>query len=44
MLNDKLKLIFKKKDDPSYMDWIDMAQNRDRYWAFVNAVIKLRVP
>jgi hypothetical protein len=26
------------------MDWIDLAQGRDRCRALVNAVIKLRVP
>jgi hypothetical protein len=25
------------------MDWIDMAQDRDRWWALVNAVMNLRV-
>jgi hypothetical protein len=25
------------------MDWIDMAQDRDRWWAIVNAVMNLRV-
>jgi hypothetical protein len=26
------------------MDWIDLAEERDRQWIFVNAVMKLQVP
>jgi len=26
------------------MDWIDLALNKDRWWALVNAVMNLRVP
>ena len=26
------------------MDWIDLAQERDRWWALVNAIMNLQVP
>ena len=26
------------------MDWISLAQDKDRWWALVNEVMKLRVP
>ena len=27
-----------------YMDWIGLAQDRDRWWPLVSAVMNLRVP
>ena len=27
-----------------YMDWIGLAQDRDRWWTLVSAMVNLRVP
>jgi hypothetical protein len=36
-----LKRMFKWDEG---IDWIDLTQDRDRWWALVNAVMNLRVP
>jgi len=30
--------------DVGYMDWIGLAQDRDRWWTLVSAVMNLRAP
>jgi hypothetical protein len=37
-----LRWIFRTMD--WVMDWIDMAQDRDRWWALLKAVMSLQVP
>ena len=40
---DNSKLDFQKVGRRS-MDWIDLTQDRDRWWALVNEVMNLRLP
>jgi hypothetical protein len=41
---DDIKMIFRKWDGGGSMYWIDMAQDKDRWQAFVNAVMNLQLP
>jgi hypothetical protein len=38
-----LRWIFRQWDG-GYMDWTDLAQYRDRWWALVNTVMYFQVP
>jgi hypothetical protein len=39
-----LKWFFEKWDGGGGLDWIDLAQDRDKWWAVVNMVMNLWVP
>ena len=40
--NIKLKWIFKKWNEG--LDWIDLAQIRNRWWGLVNVIMNFRIP
>jgi hypothetical protein len=42
-LEDNIKMDLQEVEYES-MDWIDVAQDRDRWWALVNVAMNLRVP
>jgi hypothetical protein len=40
---DNIEMVFQEVGR-ACMDWISLAQDKDRWWAIVNAVMKLRIP
>jgi len=40
---DNIKMDLKEVECES-MEWIELAQHRDRWWALVNAVMNIQVP
>ena len=39
-----LRWIFRKLDGVWAIDWMELAQDRDRWWAIVNVEMNLQVP
>jgi len=39
-----LRWIFRKWNGEGVVDWIDLAQDRDRWWSHLNAVMNIQVP
>jgi hypothetical protein len=43
-LRDNIKMELQKIGGRGVMDWIDVAQDRDRWWAVVNVLKNLLIP